>query len=617
ALVLLFIFGIKGCNGVGTGAPASSSPSQIASLGKLYIANAGDGDLLFYDQAVRAYGNASPSRRLAAGLTGPVGVFLDKSNDRLYVANVDQNAILIFEGVSQISSLSAPAPCSSPVSPPCLRILSGVNSQINRPYGLFVDTVNDRLYVANAEVGTSQVSNTKSGNILIFNGASGLNGDTAPSRSLGGPSTTLDFPRSLYVDTDRDLLYVSNSGHNSILLFANASTTDGEVPPVKIIQPPDVRTQDSTCSQDLSCLNLPFGILVDKTNDRLYVANTGLNQSSILIFKNASTRVATTPPDLVLTGNATLIADPVGLDLDAGTNTLYVTNQGDVTEKPAPLDQSDTITRIPLDSLVAFKDLIARCGSSVVCSNAPDQVVQGRNSGLADPAGVVVDAEKALVYVANASGNQVSAYGLTGNTSPAKLLASPTGLGGQIATMLNTPVGVFYDAANDRLYVANYNGVNNSPVLPALLVWEKASQIPFFSRTPPEPPCPQGTTCTQIQTDLPAQTPPTWWINAGGNLTQPIGVFADNSSNLLILLDAAPTGGRLVALDLSTLPPAPAGAVSLSESWAVTGLFKPRGLAVDAAQGNIYVSYDECLSPCSAPVGATPSSIEVRDITNG
>jgi DNA-binding beta-propeller fold protein YncE len=332
-LILVFALLIRGCGEVGTGPPASGSTAATTattpSLGRLYIANTGGGDLLFYDQAVRVVGNVPPSGRLPPGLVNPVGVFLDRANDRLFVADAAQGAILIFE------------PASLTTTP--ARILSGVHTQINQPFGVFVDTARNLLYVANANLGTVCVDQPlpcrfpdgKPGFVLIFENASTIQGDTAPTRALTGDRTTLGFPRAVFVDTVRDLLYVSNAVTNSILVFENASARDGNVEPDRVFQPPvPLREEDpdNPCGQDLNCLSLPFGIFVDPL-DRLYVTNTGRNQSSILVFENASAKSGSPKPDKVLAGNLTLVADPIGIDYDSSTDTLYVTNLGDVSIK--------------------------------------------------------------------------------------------------------------------------------------------------------------------------------------------------------------------------------------------------------------------------------------------
>jgi len=651
--------------------PAFQAAPPLSSLGRLYIANSGQGDLLVFNQAVRAVGNLPPDELISTGNVGAIGLFLDSTHDRLYAADVQQNAIRILEGASRMTSVTSPSACaaSGALIAPCVRTISGSQTQLNRPFGVFVDVAADRLYVSNTNIGTTcfatnaaglvpacqalQIQSVKPGFVLVFDDVSGLSGNVAPSRSLSGSASTLDYPRALSVDTAHDLLYVSNMEHNSIVVFSNASTLNGDqVAPFKIIEPPTPRTEDQTCSQSLSCLSNPFGIFLDQANDRLYVANTGLNQPSILIFEHASTRSANAPPERVLTGDITRIADPVGVTLDA-EGTLYVANQGVVSSRVllvasgqstgsnsantfndanasyipnqfvgltlrlnggtgagqsgtivsntstqftiagtwSELPDSTTLYQVtqqtqvsapPLESVVVFHNFDNRCKTSALggCGLQPDQFIQGDATLLADPAGVAVDAEKGLVYVAEGTGNTITMYGLTGNISPSQINESgklpTTGLN---PTQLDAPAGIFYDAPHDRLFVANYNG-SIEVIAPtnqnegAILVWENVSQTAF------------------------AQTPPTWWIDGGGSLIRPEGVFVDDTRNQLIVLSQGPFGiGNLTSFDLlPTLlpnPPPAGGSQVLPTLWSVAGLSSPLALAADPSRGRVYVSFDD------------------------
>ena len=110
------------------------------------------------------------------------------------------------------------------------------------PTALFIDVINDRLYV----------TSTGGNSVQIYDNASLLNGSTTPNRSLLGNLTTLSAPTGIYVDTTRNLLYVSN-GNNQILVFSNAAAVTGNVAPAR----------------SLAGLSSPDGIFVDILNDRL------------------------------------------------------------------------------------------------------------------------------------------------------------------------------------------------------------------------------------------------------------------------------------------------------------------------------------------------------------
>ncbi|MEK7796634.1 MAG: beta-propeller fold lactonase family protein, partial [Pseudomonadota bacterium] len=113
------------------------------------------------------------------------------------------NSILVFNNASTASGEIVPN-----------RTISGVLTTLNAPSGIFVDTANNRLYVANY-TGNS---------ILLFSNASAADGEIVPNRRISGALTTLNNPSGIFVDTANNRLYVANYTGNSILVFNNAST---------------------------------------------------------------------------------------------------------------------------------------------------------------------------------------------------------------------------------------------------------------------------------------------------------------------------------------------------------------------------------------------------------
>ena len=94
---------------------------------------------------------------------------------------------------------------TEPLPPRC-------HPRLSAPSGLFVDTNNDRLYVA------SNGNNS----ILIFNNSSSINGETIPDRVVSGNFTNLADPVGVFVDTTQNILYVT--GDTNILAFDVSDT---------------------------------------------------------------------------------------------------------------------------------------------------------------------------------------------------------------------------------------------------------------------------------------------------------------------------------------------------------------------------------------------------------
>jgi hypothetical protein len=146
----------------------------------LYIANFSAQSILVFNSASTINGNIAPGRTITGPtITGPAGIWLDTSSDRLYVADSGGSSLLIFNNASTLNGAVTPD-----------RILSGTNTTFTCPYGLWLDVANDRLYVADF----------CSSSVDVFNSASTINGNIAPSRIIAGANTGLNYPESLWLD---------------------------------------------------------------------------------------------------------------------------------------------------------------------------------------------------------------------------------------------------------------------------------------------------------------------------------------------------------------------------------------------------------------------------------
>jgi sugar lactone lactonase YvrE len=225
----------------------------------------------------------SPRRTLGGGGTSGNGV------GHLYVSDQSAGAILTFAGATGDTGNSAPT-----------ANISGGSTLLSNPQYIFSDSANDRLYVAN--LGGS--------NILVFNAVSTLSGsvNSAPARAIS--SANLSAPTDVALDTSKDLLYVADTG--VVVVFASAATANGTLPAAAVLQ-----------------LGFtPTAILVDSSNDRLFVANGASN--AVHIFDNASTLNGSVTAPRILSGpNHTGLNQPSGLRID-GAGRLIVSNTGGV-----------------------------------------------------------------------------------------------------------------------------------------------------------------------------------------------------------------------------------------------------------------------------------------------
>jgi DNA-binding beta-propeller fold protein YncE len=218
--------------------------------------------------------------------------------------------------------------------------------EIHTPHGTFgiaVDEQAQELFL------TTQHDNT----VTVFR--KGAKGEESPIRLLQGNHTGLADPHGLAIDTQHQLMYVSNhgsyhekeeGGESAVTYVAGVASSsadkalwpvgtqkpgsgkymapsitmyplkaDGDTPALRTIQGP--KTQ----------MDWPTGLAVDPDRGELYVAND--MGDSILVFDvNASGDVA---PKRVLKGSKTMLKNPTGIWLDFANNELWSANFGNHT----------------------------------------------------------------------------------------------------------------------------------------------------------------------------------------------------------------------------------------------------------------------------------------------
>ncbi|HWP84273.1 MAG TPA: hypothetical protein VNN17_03740 [Terriglobia bacterium] len=105
---------------------------------------------------------------------------------------------------------------------PPLRVITGPRTQLNWPTGLFIDSEREELYVAN-DGGNS---------ILVFD--TDAEGNAAPIRVLKGPKTLLSYPSSVFVDLKNNELFVANFGNHRVTVYPR--TASGDTAPIRQIR---------------------------------------------------------------------------------------------------------------------------------------------------------------------------------------------------------------------------------------------------------------------------------------------------------------------------------------------------------------------------------------------
>ncbi len=228
-----------------------------AANNRLYVANAGNSDILVFDNASTLNGNVNPTRTISSSnLSQPIDVAVDTTKDLMYVA--DNLEVAVFGTASTANGhVSA------------LRVIqTGF-----QPGAILIDPANDRLFVADQ---------TNSA-IDVYDNASTLNGAVTAPRSITGVNTQLAQPVGLRIDGAGRLI-VSNLAGASISIYTNAASNTGNVQPVAVI------------AGSNTGMTGPTQLALDPTTNsgELYVANPG--GGNVVVFSNITTVTGTLNP---------------------------------------------------------------------------------------------------------------------------------------------------------------------------------------------------------------------------------------------------------------------------------------------------------------------------------
>jgi DNA-binding beta-propeller fold protein YncE len=205
--------------------------------------------------------------------------------------------------------------------------------------GVYLDATHDELFV------TTEHSNR----ISAYRRAA--KGDEDPLRYIQGSKTELADPHGIYVDAERNEVFVTNHGHwrktetgEAFALrgdgkFAQMRGSFSHPGPVEPLGPssgrflpPSVTVYSRTAQGDVAPLriiqgphthlNQPLGLMKDPVSGELVVANTG--DDSVLFFDISANGDA--PPRRVIQGSATQLNGPTGVAIDTGHKELWVTS---------------------------------------------------------------------------------------------------------------------------------------------------------------------------------------------------------------------------------------------------------------------------------------------------
>jgi YVTN family beta-propeller protein len=310
----------------------------------------------------------------------PQAIGINSVTNKIYVANADDGTLTVIDGATHSTATMAVG---------------------SNPQAVAVNPVTNKIYVANTN---------PSGTVTVIDGAT----NETTTLAVGG------FPAALAVNPMTNRVYVANQVANGTV-----SVIDGA---------------RDTVSATISVGGLPSALAADPATNRIYVASGATDSVTVLNgADNSTSTVSTGPgsnPAAVAVGSIThkaYVACP-------GAGSLVVLDVGNNRTSPVAVGGSARILALdPVSNWVYVVD--SGQNAVTVIDGASDTVVAAVAVG-ASPVAVAINSATHQIYTANLGDNTVTAIdGATNRTTTLAVGAGPEVLG--------------IDPVTNKLYVAN------------------------------------------------------------------------------------------------------------------------------------------------------------------
>lgn len=371
-----------------------SSTGQAASFALGQVTAAGSVDF---------YGNTlnNPQDK---GFNRPSGLAIDTNQHKLFVADTNNNRVLVFELTTSneladqyadyvLGQLSFSITTAN-------RGGTAAANTLNAPTAVLYDPVNQRLYI----------SDTGNNRVLIFTSAITSNGQSAnivlgqSNFTQSAPSVTQDglaSPEAVAINTSNNQVAVADRDNNRVLVWSSLPLTSGQA--ANFVLGQSSFTASNFGVSD-SALHAPRGASFDSNTGYLYVADTDNNRvliwtAAIGVNNQAANRVlgqATMNTSTALPTSAQSLRQPSRVTVGSSSGVVYISDTGN--------NRSLIWTSsIQLDNQAA--DLVIGQSSMTNSSAAISQ------SGLNAVSTTLADATNGKVYVADTGNNRILTFG--------------------------------------------------------------------------------------------------------------------------------------------------------------------------------------------------------------
>lgn len=511
-----------------------------------------------------------------SGLNYPRAICVDEINKRLFVADTDNNRVLIYNLNLDLTLSDCFA--DFVLGQPDFYSSTPATTQngMYYPSGLAYDNIGSRLFV------------TDGGNhrILVFNLVDGIiNGENAvnvlgqidfTSTVSTTTQSNLQYPGHLAYDSANNRLFVADTGHRRVLVFDVVSITNGENA-INVLGQPDFVTSSAAMTQN--GFTMPTGICYDNGDKRLFVSDTTVRR--VMVFdvttitdgENAVNRLGV---EGVAGNELDHFNDPEGLTYDPTNKRLFVADR-----------ENNRIMVFDAVIITDGENAVNLLGQPDIFNTSPSTT----QSGLSYPVGVNSTNDGKYLFVADWQNSRVMVFDSTTitNEEPAvnalghidstgNVVYTSSGINNPRSSSLYLPDegGIALDAVDHRLFVADtencrvlvYN-LNENRTLVDRYADFVLGQLDFYSTAP-------GLSQSSI----------TW----------PCGLTYDSARKLLFVTDSG--NNRVLVFDVTTIVNGQnavnvLGQLNFNTSDAIAsqnGLWTPRGLAYDPTNNRLFVA---------------------------
>jgi DNA-binding beta-propeller fold protein YncE len=416
--------------------------------------------------------DSSGSGTSSSVINSPRGLTLNATNNQLFVTDTGNNRVLVWDLSSGITDGMSATHVLGQVDFDSSG--SGTSSSvINSPRGLALNTTNNQLFVADTQNNRVLIFDLSSGITDGMPASHVLGQVDFDSSGIGTSSSRLWSVVDIFYDSTSSQLFVADSGNSRVLIWDLSSGITNGMSASHVLGQTDFITR--TTGTTSSTLNVAGGLSYDALNQKLFVGDTLNNRVLIFDLSSGITDGMLAAhvlgqTDFISAGTGTSsstlmhwIAAGLGLSLnyDPSSSQLIVADNGN--NRIMIWDLSSGITDgMPATNVlgqVDFDSSGSGTSSSIINS----------------PRGLALNTTNNQLFVADTQNNRVLIFdlssGITDGMPAVGVLGQTDFISADLGlsqSMFNKVSGLSFDSINNRLYVvdsAKDNTLTNNRIM--------------------------------------------------------------------------------------------------------------------------------------------------------